>query len=83
MEEASPMEIRQVRTIAGKLGYMGVSVPPLVSFAASFPQQSVSKMTVRILNMLNGAIRDNKKRIHEIQHPKPTGYEQEKAPILL
>lgn len=64
IEEGYPMEIRSVRPIDGKLGNMGVAVSALVSFAASFLQQSEPKMTVGTLKIWNGVMREAGKRLH-------------------
>ena len=81
-DDASQTEITKLRSIAGKLGYLGIACSPLASFAASYLQQCIPKLTVGTLKSLNGVIRDVSRRIHEVKYLQPSVAEQEKAFIL-
>ena len=75
-------EIREVRRIAGKLGYLGTGVSPFASFAASFLQQCIAFMTIAKLTNANGIIRDVLRHTTVISYPRPSNEEQKYARIV-
>ena len=75
-------EIREVRRVAGKRGYLGTGVSPFASFAASFLQQRIPFMTIAKLKNANGTIRDVLRHTTVISYPKPSNKEQKHARIV-
>jgi len=69
--EVSAMEQKKIRTMAGKLGYLGISTSPMASFAASFIQQLIPKMTIAGVKYANGIARDLLKRQMCITYIRP------------
>ena len=81
--ECTSVEVRKVRTMAGKLGYLGVSISPLASFAASFIQQIVPKITVAGVKHSNGITRDVLKRSSQITYLRPSPEEVEQTRLVV
>ena len=65
-------EIREVRSRAGTINYIGTAVSPLCAFVASFMQQCIPEMKVQGLKMVNGMIKDLKGRPTTICYHKTT-----------
>ena len=76
------IEIRDVRRIAGKLGYLGTGVSPFAALAASYLQQCIPFMTVAGLKSANGIIRNVLRRTKVILYPKPSSEEQRHLRIV-
>ena len=75
-------EIREVRRIAGKLGYLGTCVSPFAALPASFLQQSIPMMTVAGLKAANGIIREVIRRTSFISYIQPTNADPTHARIV-
>jgi len=69
--EVTKMEQKLVRTMAGKLGYLGTAASPMASFAASFIQQLIPKMTIAGVKFSNGVARDLLRREMRITYLRP------------
>ena len=78
----SATEIREVRRIAGKLGYLGTGVSPFAALAASFLQQSIPSITVAGLKASNGIITEVMRRTSFISYIQPTNAERKHARIV-
>ena len=81
-DKLSATEIRVVRRIAGKLGYLGTGVSPFAALAASFLQQSIPSMNVAGLKAANGIIREVMRRTSFISYIKLTNAERKHARIV-
>ena len=81
--EVTDSESRSVRSMAGKLGYIGVAVSPLASFAASYVQQILPKMTVAGVKHSNGIAKDILRRDIKILYIRPTPVEVRRARIAV
>ena len=81
-EDASQSEVRAIRSVAGKLGYLGIACSPIADFAASFLQQCIPKLTIGGPKSLNGVIRDARNRLHEVKYLQPSVEEQGNGYIL-
>ena len=75
-------EIRDVRRIAGKIGYLGTGVPPFAALAASYLEQCIPFMTVAGLKPANGIIRNMLRRTKVVMYPKPSSEEQRHLRIV-
>ena len=69
--ECSDNKIRRVRSMEGKLGYIGVAVSPLASFAASYIQQLITMLSIAELKHANGIARDVLKRESQLLYLRP------------
>lgn len=81
--EVSKMEQRSVRTLAGKLGYIGVCKSPLAGFAASFIQQIIPRMTIAGVKFANGIAKDALKRSNSITYLNPSKEERSSETIVV
>ena len=70
--ECNTLEISKVRSMADKLGYMGVAVSPIAAFAASYIQQIVPKMIIAGVKHANGIARDILRRENRVCYLRPT-----------
>ena len=70
-DKLSATEIREVRHIAGTVGYLGTGVSTFAALAASFLQQSIPSMTGAGLNACNGIIREVMRRTSFISYIQP------------
>ena len=75
-------EIREVRRLAGKIGYLGTGVSPFASFAASHLQQAIPSMTVAGMKSANGIIREVLRRTTVVSYIAPSVAEQKQARIV-
>lgn len=75
-------EIREVRRIAGKLGYLATCVSLFAALAASHLQQVIPSMTVARLKVWNGIIPDVMRRVCIIIYHKLTRTERRNARIV-
>ena len=69
-------EIREVRSRAGTINYIGTAVSPLCAFVACFMQQCIPEMKVQGLKMDNRMIKDLKGRPTTICYYKTTEEER-------
>lgn len=60
--ELEEHKVRSVRSMAGKLGYLGVAVSHIACFTDRFIQQTVPKMNIAEVKYANGIVRDILKR---------------------
>lgn len=81
--EVTEAETRSVRSMAGKLGYIGVAISPLAAFAASYVQQILPKMTIAGLKHANGVVRDVLRRDCSLEYVMPTAMELRNARIAV
>lgn len=81
--ECKTAEIRKVRALAGKLGYIGVSVPPIASFAASYTQKIVPHMKIAGVKHANGIARDVLKIDNTITYLRLTKEESDHVRLVV
>lgn len=81
-ERLSQVEIRSVRRVAGKIGYLGTCVSPFAAFASSYLQQCLPRMTVAGLKMANGIIREVMRYEPTIMYLRPSEEEKSRARIV-
>lgn len=81
--EVTDSESRSVRSMTGKLGYIGVAVSPLASFAASYLQQILPKVMVAGVRHANGIAKDMLRRDLKILYLRPTPVEVRNARIAV
>lgn len=81
--DVSKLEQKAVRTMAGKLGYLGVCSSPIAGFAASFIQQIVPRMTIAGVKVANGIARDALRRNNSIAYIQPSEEEVKEARIAV
>lgn len=75
-------ELRDVRSMPGKIGYLGVATSPFAAFAASYIQQCIPTLTIAGLKSINGVVREVKRRTALITYLKPTTDEIQNTRIV-
>ena len=59
--QATPLEIRAYQALAGKMNWLGHTLVPHYSFAASYLQQNLRDLRVKHISQANGALREAQK----------------------
>lgn len=77
------LKVQQVRSMAGKLRYIGIACSPLAAFDASYVQQCLPQLTVSGIKVINGVLRDTTRRQHKIQYPQSTAEEKKNKHLLV
>eukprot|EP00171_Calliarthron_tuberculosum_P003416 IDg3416t1 len=81
--KATQYEQRLVRSLAGNLRYIGTTVSPLASFAASFLQQMLPQLTIAGIKFTNRLVKDIIKRTISITYLTPNEKEKKQARIAV
>ena len=81
--EASKDEQKLLRSAAGKMGYLGVSISPLAAFCASYIQQIIPKISIAGVKYMNGICRDVIRRDIKIRYLSPKSTEKDNARICI
>eukprot|EP00171_Calliarthron_tuberculosum_P003431 IDg3431t1 len=76
------MEHRQIKSLAGKLGYLGVAVSPFASFASSYMQQCLPSMTIAGMKEVNGIVREVVRKDQLLVYLQPSKEERMNARVV-
>lgn len=77
------LETRQVRSRAGTINYLGVSVSLMSAYVSSCMQLLIPSVTIRGIREVNGLLRDLKRREHSLKYIQPSKEEHSRARVVV